>query len=57
MKMTRYWNTATTNQAQALLGECLRGGARVPVVAGMESVSAQVMNKDFIDHDPGGSDG
>ena len=55
--MTRYWNTATTNQAQALLGECLRGGARVPVVAGMESVSAQVMNKDFIDHDPGGSDG
>jgi len=56
--MNRYWTTAIINQAQArMLGACLRDGVRVPVVAGVESVSAATMNKDFINHPPGGSDG
>ena len=52
--MNHYWTNARHDQAQTL---CLRGAARVPVVAGMESLSVAVMPKDFIAHDPGGSDG
>jgi hypothetical protein len=52
--MNHYWTNAQNDQAQTL---CLRGGARVPVVAAMESLSVEVMHKDFIAHDPGGSDG
>jgi len=38
-----------TNSAQAL---CLRGGVYVPATMALLSIAIQ---KDFVDHDPGGS--
>jgi hypothetical protein len=49
--MNSIWHTNNTTRTQ---GIGLRGGACVPVMLAPLSIEIQ---KDFVDHDPGGSDG
>jgi hypothetical protein len=52
--MNLNWTKTHTTSAQA---DCMRSGACVPVVPGVASIVVVQLNKDFIAHDPGGSDG